>query len=436
VLIPLLNPRDALRPTAIALGSFDGLHAGHRRVIAAVTGTESATPRQDGTAAGWVQVDAGHAAAGLDGPQRAEPPSAEPAAPAPQATTATAATAALLQPVQPGETRPEGADLVATVVSFWPHPREVLHGEMRLRLDLPSEKLELLEPLGIRQLVLVPFDQALAALSPEDFVEQVLVGQLQARQVAVGCNFRFGAQRRGDGDTLVKLGARHGIEVTVVPVLEVEGERMSSSRIRQALAAGEIAAATRLLLRPYRFSGRVVRGRGLGRQLGWPTANLRVDGRKFLPLEGVYAAWVWLHPPAAAGVPSSWGDPGGMGSAAMESTAVRSGAERWQPGLESSGGPLPIGAAAGGAPALALPAVMNLGPQPTIDPLSPSAVEVHLLEGSPQLEDAWLTVEPVRLLRRQQRFAGLAELSQRIGLDAEQARQLLQHTGPAGPPPA
>ena len=411
-MIPLLDPRDAQRPTAIALGSFDGLHAGHRRVIAAVTGTGGSAPGQEEKAAGGVE----------------RPPAKRGLADA--------------EPARTGSAPPccEAADPVATVVSFWPHPREVLHGETRLRLDLPSEKLELLEPLGIRQLVLVPFDQALAALSPEAFVEQVLVGQLQARQVAVGCNFRFGAQRRGDGDTLMRLGARHGIEVSVVPVLEVDGERMSSSRIRRALAAGEIAAATRLLLRPYRFSGRVVRGRGLGRQLGWPTANLRVDGRKFLPLEGVYAAWVWLHPPAAAAVSAATGESDRIGSADAASAPWPAAALQVRQGLGPvDEPPRSTHTAAGTAGeiriAVALPAVMNLGPQPTIDPQSPSAVEVHLLEGSPQLEGAWLTVEPLQLLRRQQRFAGLEELSQRIGLDAEQARQLLRHNGPAGPPP-
>ena len=220
-LIPLRSPQEAKRPTAIALGSFDGLHQGHRRVIAAVTGP---------------------------------------------------------------------SDWVPSVVSFWPHPREVLHGEPRLRLDLPAEKLALLEPLGIEQLVLVPFNAELAALSPEAFVEQVLVGQLAAARVAVGENFRFGQGRKGDAQTLATVGARHGISVEVVPMLWDGSERVSSSRIRRALAAGDLAEARRLLERPYRFSGRVVRGRGLGKELGWPTANLQVDGRKFLPLEGVYAA--------------------------------------------------------------------------------------------------------------------------------------------------
>jgi len=307
--IPLLSPHQAQRPTAIALGSFDGLHRGHRRVIAAVSDAEVGIP---------------------------------------------------------------------TVVSFWPHPREVLFGETRLRLDLPREKLALLEPLGIRQLVLVPFDRALALLSPAEFVSRVLVEGLDTRRIAVGHNFRFGAGRRGDAGDLARLGAAHGIEVIVCPTLEDASGRLSSSRIRAALAAGRIEEARALLERPYRFSGQVVKGRGLGRQLGWPTANLRVDGRKFLPMEGVYAAW------------------------------ARCG--------EEEGG-------AGGRP---LPAVMNLGPQPTIDPDSPSAVEVHLLEGGGDLVGRWLTVEPRHLLRRQQRFAGPAELAAQIGADARRARQLLR----------
>jgi riboflavin kinase/FMN adenylyltransferase len=318
--IPLRTPADAQRPTAIALGSFDGLHPGHRRVITAVT------------------------------------------APGPG---------------------------VPSVVSFWPHPREVLHGDTRLRLDLPSEKLELLGPLGIHQLVLLPFDRTLAALAPEAFVDQVLVGQLEARRIAVGNNFRFGAQRQGDAFDLARIGAAHGIEVTVVPMLRDGPERVSSSRIRRALAEGRIDEARRLLERPYRFSGQVVSGRGLGRQLGWPTANLAVDGRKFLPLEGVYAARVQLQ---AA--------PGGDPALVAPPDAPLEGPGGWWA------------------------AVMNLGPQPTVDPAAPSAVEVHLLDRQLDLSGCWLRVEPLQLLRRQQRFDGLAALTAQIARDADRARAL------------
>lgn len=318
-MIPFLQPGDALRPTAIALGSFDGLHRGHRRVISAV---------------------------------------AHPA----------------------GSSAPE----VPTVVSFWPHPREVLHGETRLRLDLPSEKLGLLEPLGIRQLVLIPFDRTLAARRPEEFVREVLADQLQARRIAVGENFRFGAGRVGDASDLARIGRDCGIEVNVLPMLWEGGERVSSSRIRRALACGRIEEANHLLDRPYRFSGRVVRGRGLGSGLGWPTANLRVDHRKFLPMQGVYAVWAWQRGP---------------------------------------GEPFPPEPAES-----AMAAVMNLGPQPTVDPQAPSAVEVHLIDRRIELMDRKLTVEPIALLRGQRRFADLQALSAQIADDAREAMLLLRRS--------
>ena len=315
-MIPLRTPDQAAGPAAIALGSFDGLHEGHRQVIASVV-------------------------------ERAVP-----------------------------------AGLVPTVVSFWPHPREVLYGETRLRLDLPAEKLDLLEPLGIDQLVLVPFTPALAALNPADFVEQVLVQQLRAQLVAVGENFRFGAGRSGDIHTLRELGAERGVEVLVQPILRDSSGRLSSSRIRRALEAGDLQEASRLLGRSYRFGGRVVRGRGLGRELGWPTANLQVDGRKFLPQQGVYAAWVWLQ------------------------------GER--------------------LPGERLAAVMNLGPQPTVDPTAPSAVEVHVLGKQLELEGAQLVVEPVALLRQQERFENLEALVAQIGRDAARAEALLLSAGGVG----
>ena len=386
-LIPLHDPQHAQRPTAIALGSFDGLHQGHRRVIAAISADPGASDpcRSDQGGSDQGKADHGGSDQGLSDQGKA---------PHDKAVHDTA------DHDKTHHVRP-----VPTVVSFWPHPREVLHGETRLRLDLPSEKLELLEPLGVRQLVLVPFDAQLAALSPEAFVAQVLATDLQARQVAVGDNFRFGAGRSGDVGDLARLGARHGIAVTVLPMLHVDGERVSSSRIRRALAAGAIDEARRLLQRPYRFSGRVVRGRGLGRGLGWPTANLRIDGRKFLPQEGVYACWAWCH-------------------------AAPEGVEEQRQASRSA--PLPVGRA--------LPAVMNLGPQPTVDPGSPSAVEVHLLEtgvkGELDLTGACLTVEPVERLRGQIRFGSLEELSARIGADAADARAGLARRQPAGATPA
>ena len=268
------------------------------------------------------------------------------------------------------EERPELA--VPTVVSFWPHPREVLFGEPRLRLDLPEEKLSLLEPLGIEQLVLVPFTTELARLSAEAFVESVLLDALQAQRIAVGANFRFGHQRAGDAELLQRVAAAKGVDVRIVDIVKDAEGRMSSSRIRQALEEGDLETTRLLLARPYRFNGLVVRGRGLGKTLGWPTANLRVDGRKALPGLGVYAAWAQLD---------------GVGEK--------------------------------------LAAVMNLGPQPTVDPNSASAVEVHLLDRSIDLEGRNLSVEPLKRLRGQRKFNGLEELSAQISRDADLGRKIL-----------
>ena len=266
---------------------------------------------------------------------------------------------------------------VPTVVTFWPHPREILYGETRLRLDLPSEKTSLLEPIGIKQLVLVPFNYSLSNLSPKDFVTQILLETLQARHISIGANFRFGKNRKGDAATLQEIAKAAGIRVSVVPILEDNEGRMSSSRIRAALKDGELEVAKKLMGRAYRFRGNVVSGRRLGREIGWPTANLQVDGRKFLPGLGVYAAWAWLTP---------------------QNTPFA--------------------------------AVMNLGPQPTVDPDSPSAVEVHLLDQNIELSNKELIIEPVKKLRDQKKFADLKSLSSQIKEDAKLAREILRVFSP------
>ena len=173
-MIPLCAPENAKLPTALALGSFDGLHLGHKKVIKAI----------------------------------------------------------LKEPIG-----------IPTVVSFWPHPREVLFGESRLRLDLPNEKTSLLEPLGIEQLVLVPFNKTLASKSAETFVDEILVKTLHAKHIAVGENFRFGRNREGDISTLKKIGASLGIKISIIPILEDNHGRLSSSRVRKALNDGDLKHA-------------------------------------------------------------------------------------------------------------------------------------------------------------------------------------------------
>ncbi len=303
-MIPLYSPPKANLPTALALGSFDGLHAGHKKVIKEITNHRDGIP---------------------------------------------------------------------TIVSFWPHPREVLYGESKLRLDLPYEKSLLLEPLGIKQLVLVPFNKDLAALSAEEFFYKILLKQLQARKIAVGENFRFGKNRKGDPFILQSLCKKEDIQLAIVPILEDHFGRMSSSRIRKALKQGDLITTKTLLGRAYTFRGLVTPGKGIGKKIGWPTANLQVDGRKLLPALGVYAAWA----------------------------------------KKSSEGKF-------------FPAVMNLGPQPTIDPAAPSSVEVHILNQVIDLQGEELIIEPIKILRGQKKFQSFEELSQQISFDANQADSILK----------
>ena len=303
-MISLLTPSEVKEPTSLAIGSFDGLHEGHRKLINSVVNEYEYTP---------------------------------------------------------------------TIASFWPHPREILFKETRLRLDLPSEKLPLLENLGIKQLVLIPFDLELSRLSAEEFINGILINQLQARSISVGENFRFGYKRRGDINTIKNSIKNKNIKLNIVPLLEDQEGRISSSRVRNLLLQSDLVKAKDLLKRPYSFSGKVVKGKGIGKKIGFPTANLQIDGRKFLPGEGVYAAWT---------------------------KEINSG--------------------------IKFPSVMNLGPQPTINPLSPSAVEVHIIDKNINLYDLELFVEPIQMIRTQIKFSNMEELAKQISKDKELAKTILQ----------
>jgi len=167
------------------------------------------------------------------------------------------------------------------VLTFEPHPRDFFAmraGKPEMappRVATLRDKLAELERCGVRQTVVLRFDQALAALQPEAFIERVLVRGLGARYVLVGDDFRFGARRAGDYAMLDAAGAMHGFDVARMQSYEVHGHRVSSSAVRAALAAGEMARAAALLGRPYAISGHVLHGRQLGRTLGFPTLNLR-----------------------------------------------------------------------------------------------------------------------------------------------------------------
>lgn len=278
---------------------------------------------------------------------------------------------------------------LSTVVTFSPHPREFFSGQQRSLLTPLSEKAQQLEALGIEQLLLLPFDAALAKLSPAEFVEQILVQGLDCRSVSIGADFHFGAGRTGNAEGLRSLLEPRAIGLNVVELYPQAGDRISSSRIREALETGDIEAIEPLLGRRYELQGEVVQGQQLGRTIGFPTANLQLPDRKFIPRLGVYAVEV-----------SSL--PGQKSRAEVDANA--------------------------GPPSAGLyrhPAVMNIGIRPTVSGEGVT-VEVHLLDWQGDLYGQQLKVELVKFLRPEQKFDGLEALKAQILADADQARHCLR----------
>lgn len=186
-----------------------------------------------------------------------------------------------------------GAD---TVLSFDPHPVQVIHPEAAPKLIMsPGIKRDVIEGLGVEELVVIPFDRDFAALTAEEFIDRILVETLGATQVSVGENFRFGARAQG---TAAVLAERSEFETRVVPLVEVDDETVSSTRIRALVAAGEVDLAARCLGAPYMFEGIVTSGDRRGRTLGFPTANLVPDDQVVHPGHGVYAAFAHGRPAA------------------------------------------------------------------------------------------------------------------------------------------
>ena len=187
----------------------------------------------------------------------------------------------------------EGAD---TVLTFDPHPLEVLHPAALPKLIMPfGVKRDVIEGLGVRELVVIPFDREFAALSAEDFIERGADRAAGAERVSVGENFRFGAKAKGDP---AMLAPATEFETRVVPLVEVDGETVSSTRIRALVAAGDMEGARHCLGAPFMVEGTVVEGDQRGRELGFPTANIVPDDRLAIPGHGVYAAF-------ADGVPAA-----------------------------------------------------------------------------------------------------------------------------------
>ncbi len=176
----------------------------------------------------------------------------------------------------------------ACVLTFDPHPAQLVAPERAPRLmTTPAKRAELMREEGIRNVLILPFVDDVAQLSPEEFVRQIVAGRLDARVVCVGSNFRFGYRQAGDVGVLAELGRRFGFQTEIIPAVTCRGRVISSSGIRQLVREGRVALAARFLERPFALEGEVVRGRGVGSKVTVPTLNLATDA-EIIPADGVY----------------------------------------------------------------------------------------------------------------------------------------------------
>lgn len=259
--------------------------------------------------------------------------------------------------------------LASTVISFEPLPAEYLRKPPPSRILPLRDKLIYLKSLGVNQLACLPFNQALAEMEPEAFIQDILLNGLKVRALVVGDDFRFGRKRRGDYQLLQNMGAQQGMEVVQTSTLLHTNDRVSSTWVRQALAQADLATVKTLLGRPYSLSGRVRHGNKLGRTIGFPTLNLRIPDNIALG-KGVYAV-----------------------------QAYRAGEARFK-------------------------GIANLGSRPTVNGLE-SRLEVHLFDFAEQIYGQYWTIEPTAFIRAEQRFDSFELLKQQIKLDVEQAYRLL-----------
>jgi riboflavin kinase / FMN adenylyltransferase len=292
-------PPDA-RPSAVALGTFDGVHLGHRAIL--------------GTALGRAR------AVGLD----------------------------------------------AVACTFDRHPMEILNPERApLPITTVEERLALIGETGVDVVIVLAFTRELAAIEPEAFVKDVLLGRLRAREIVVGDSHRFGRAARGDARMLVDLSGRFGFQAHVVPPMAVDGAVVSSSEIRAALQRGDVSGAARSLGRPYGITGQVTSGAGRGRTLGFPTANIDPD-RPVLVARGVYRGLVTV-------------DGGGHA------------------------------------------AVVNVGVRPTFGETT-LAVEAHLLDFAGDLYGRRVRLDFLARLRDEMRFPSIEDLKAQVARDIAAAR--------------
>ncbi len=250
-----------------------------------------------------------------------------------------------------------------TVLTFEPHPLSVIHPEAAPKLIMPFEiKRDVIDGLGVSELVIIPFDQGFSGIEAEEFCNRILIETLGATRVSVGENFRFGRKAMGDPEM---LRSHREFETVVVPLVEVDGETVSSTRIRALVAAGDVAGAMRCLGAPFLLEGTVVEGDKRGRTLGFPTANLVPSEDYVYPGHGVYAAF-----------------------------------------------------------ANGIPAAVNVGVRPTFETGRGVLIESYLIDHEADLYGQTLRIAFIARLRGERRFPGIEELVAQMHRDVDQARRL------------
>ncbi len=260
----------------------------------------------------------------------------------------------------------------SVVMTFWPHPRTVVSQDSQdlKLLSTIEEKIDLLEKFGVQHLLLVPFTREFSELSSDDFVQKILINKIGTKKLIIGYDHRFGKNREGSFEYLQNNSSKFGINIQEIPKQEIENLTISSTKIRESLLNGEIEVANELLGRLYSFHGIVVKGRQLGRTIGFPTANVQVsEAYKLIPSNGVYAVKVFLR-------------------------------NSWYSGM------------------------MNIGNRPTVDGIGRTQ-EVNIFDFKDDIYGEKIQVELVSYIRKEIKFNDITLLKAQILLDKDNCIRIL-----------
>lgn len=259
------------------------------------------------------------------------------------------------------------------VITFYPHPRKVISGDNQLLLlNTPEEKAVLLEALGVENLLIINFTKEFSQLSPDEFVDKIILNKIGVKEIVIGHNHHFGKRRGGNIDFLINKGNKAGFKVTVISEYKTEDVGVNSSLIRKELQAGEIANVNKFLGRYYSFTGRVVKGDGRGKKLGFPTANLKTENNdKLLPAIGIYAVELFIENQKHLGL-------------------------------------------------------LSIGRRPTFYERGELVAEVYIYDFNENIYGKYVTVNVIELIRGEEKFSSADELIKRMKIDKKIGLEILK----------